>query len=438
MIFSTALKLLRRKTVQNLFFIIAKFITTSMVVIVVNMLNNSFYDYMITSNGSQIIFTEDMITNNPPMGDYFPLIFMTLIYSVFSSYFISHVFFRKNLQPAISLMLTGYPSYSSSNIILAQYGIMVLPAIAVSFVLSVKVFIPVIDRFIYSQFDIVNAPVGRIYYGTYILSMAILFLIIAFLLLYYGSKFYRNTISDLQHDDIRPASVYKGRIVEILSTSYNLFIYLGGILLYLLFRNTLGSLICLIAGIFGSLGMLSQSIPNLVKKMKKDSPGEWTYIVLSNYARDLRESFVTVSLLLVSVISTVTLLARSTHHQINYYISCFSLAAIIAMICINIISQFFMNQPARIKENRSLFIEGIPRDQIRILTGWEMILYFATIFVIPGIYVLITLIDSSLSHVLSYRQAMILGAIFALPVIITFVFTMIYCTLNAVSFEGAR
>ncbi|MBR0137245.1 MAG: hypothetical protein IJM15_02435 [Erysipelotrichaceae bacterium] len=49
MIFKTAIKLLRKKTIQNLFFIIAQFITTSMVLIIVNMLNNSFYDYIISS-----------------------------------------------------------------------------------------------------------------------------------------------------------------------------------------------------------------------------------------------------------------------------------------------------------------------------------------------------------------------------------------------------
>ena len=58
MVFKTAVRLLRKKKMQNLFFIISQFITTSMVLIIVNMLNNSFYDYIISSDGSPIIFQD--------------------------------------------------------------------------------------------------------------------------------------------------------------------------------------------------------------------------------------------------------------------------------------------------------------------------------------------------------------------------------------------
>ena len=63
-----------------------------------------------------------------PQGDYFPLIFATLLYSVFLNYYISNVFFKKNLLPSLNLMLIGYPTYSAANVIPALMCI--LPCVA--------------------------------------------------------------------------------------------------------------------------------------------------------------------------------------------------------------------------------------------------------------------------------------------------------------------
>ncbi len=436
MILTTALKLLRKKMVQNLFFIISQFITTSMVLIIVNMLNNSFYDFIIASNGSQIIFDESMISSSMPQGDYFPLIFATLLYSVFLNYYISNVFFRKNLLPALNLMLIGFTTYSAANIILSMYAILVLPTMAAGFLVTVKVFIPMIDSYLYGQFDIVNAPVGRIYHSTFPCFFAIIGLIVVILMMMYHSKIMRNTVSELMHDQTRPSNRYFSFLSRKISTAYNAVIYLSGIVMFAILRNTAGSFICLLLGIYGSFGLLSKTMPNLVGSIKSSRPSEETYVVLSNYAKDIKDSFFSVGMLLVSVISTVSILARSTHHRINYIISSFSLLAIITMICLSIISQFFMNLPERQKENWSLYIEGINRKQIRKLIGEEIILYFLTIIMVPGIYVFLTLIDASLSNTLSASQALALGMIFLVPLLISAVLVFIYYTLNILQKKG--
>ncbi|MBQ1827099.1 MAG: hypothetical protein II126_03915, partial [Erysipelotrichaceae bacterium] len=327
MILTTAVKLLRKKTMQNLFFIISQFITTSMVLIIVNMLNNSFYDYIIVSNGEQIIFDESMINSSMPQGDYFPLIFATLLYSVFLNYHISNVFFRKNLLPSLNLMLIGYPTYSAANAILTMYAILVLPTMAAAFILTARIFIPLIDKYLYGMFDIINAPVGRIYHSTYPCFFAIIFLIVVILMMMYHSKIMHNTVSELMNEKTRPANSYFSFMNRRFSTAYNAAIYLAGIVLFVLLRNTIGSFICLLLGTYGSIGILSRSIPNLVQTIKTSHPSEETYIVLSNYAKDIKDSFFSVGMLLVSVISTVSILARSTHHRINYIISAFSLLA---------------------------------------------------------------------------------------------------------------
>ncbi|MBR0137244.1 MAG: ATP-binding cassette domain-containing protein [Erysipelotrichaceae bacterium] len=75
-----------------------------------------------------------MINSSMPQGDYFPLIFATLLYSVFLNYYISNVFFKKNLLPSLNLMLIGFTTYNAANVILMMYAILVLPTMAAAFI----------------------------------------------------------------------------------------------------------------------------------------------------------------------------------------------------------------------------------------------------------------------------------------------------------------
>ncbi|MBQ4253207.1 MAG: hypothetical protein II712_00125, partial [Erysipelotrichaceae bacterium] len=73
---------------------------------------------------------------------------------------------------------------------------------------------------------------------------------------------------------------------------------------------------------------------------------------------------------------------------------------------------------------------------IRRLVCEEIAVYFLTILIIPGIYVYITLLDASLSAVLLKQQALLLGLIFLIPVLLSSVMVMIYYTRNILQHKG--
>lgn len=418
----TALKLLRKNKGQNIFYFVSSFVTSTMVFMLCNMLNNTYYG---TLDLERIEFFDPGPYATGNFSTFSFLMFVALGYSLVLNYYTSQVFTNNYRHSITTLLLIGFSSIKASATLLIQYAILTIPAILLSFVLSVHVLTPILDTYIYRIIGCVNPPIGVIYYGTYSIYGALILSIIALFVMVQKGQIESRTISDLLHKRKRSNLNLKNKLMQkIIASNYPL-LYIIGIGFCLLKWEAIKIIPMLILGIYSCFGILFFTIPNYVGIIKKKIPSVHNYLVLSNYVVDLKDSFLSCTMLMISVVVSVILICQSNVSQISCIMSVITLSAIVIMVCVSLFSQLYMSIEERQENAYRQFCMGITKKEIISLNTKELVLFFMTLVIIPGIYCLAIIIPSIKYGTLQIAYGVIYMLLLIVPLAITMIITII-------------
>lgn len=420
--FKTALKLLRKNTGQNVFYFVSAFVTSTMVFMLCNMLNNTYYP---TLEMERITFFDPGPYATGNFSTFSFLMFIALAYSIVLNYYTSQVFTNNYRKSITTLLLIGFSSMKASTVLLLEYGILTVPAMLLSFVLSTNILVPLLDSYIYGIMGCVNPPIGVIYYGTYPIYGALILSIVAMFIMVQKGQIESLTITDLLHKRVRTNLDFKSKLMErIVAKNYPL-LYLIGIGFCLLKWESVKIIPALLLGIYSCFGLLYFTIPSDCKAIKAKNPSVNNYMILSGYVTDLRESLLSCTMLLISVVVSVILICQENVSQISCIMSVITLAAIIVMVCVSLFSQLYMGIDERQDNAYRQFVLGISRKKILALNIKELLLYFSTLILIPGIYCLAIIIPSVKYGSLGLSYGIVYMLLIIVPLTITMIATMI-------------
>ena len=421
----TALKLLRKNTGQNVFYFISSFVTSTMVFMLCNMLNNTYYE---TLDMERITFFDPGPYATGNFSTFSFLMFIALGYSLVLNYYTSQVFTNNYRKSITTLLLIGFSSMKASTVLFLEYVILTVPAMLLSFILSTKIFVPLLDMYIYGAMGCVNPPIGVIYYGTYPIYGALIFSIIALFMMIQKGTIESQTVVELLHKQVRTKLNYKNKILQkIVAKNYPL-LYLIGIGFCLLKWESVKIIPALMLGMYSCFGIVNYTIPNDCQEIKDKNPTVDNYLVLSGYVIDLKESFLSCTMLMVSVIVSVILICQENVSEISCIMSVITLAAIILMVCVSLFSQLYMSIDERQENAYRQYCLGIHKKKILQLNIKELVLFFMTLILIPGIYCLAIIIPSIRYGALKYEYGLIYMLLIIIPLLITMIVTIVVYT----------
>lgn len=421
----TALKLLRKNKGQNIFYFISSFVTSTMVFMLCNMLNNTYYE---TLNMERITFFDPGPYATGNFSTFSFLMFIALGYSLILNYYTSQVFTNNYRKSITTLLLIGFSSMKASTVLLLEYVILTVPAMLSSFILSTKVFVPLLDTYIYNAMGCVNPPIGVIYYGTYPIYGALIFSIIMLFMMVQKGQIESQTVVELLHKQPRTKLNFKNKILQkIVAKNYPL-LYVIGVAFCLLKWESVKIIPALILGVYSCFGIVNFTIPNDSQEIKERRPSVDNYLVLSGYVIDLKESFLSCTMLMVSVVVSVILICQKNVSEISCLMSVITLASIIVMVCVSLFSQLYMSIDERQENAYRQFCLGIHKKKILALNIKELILFFMTLILIPGIYCLAIIIPSIKYGSLKLEYGVIYMLLIAIPLLITMIATIIIYT----------
>lgn len=418
----TALKLLRKNKGQNVYYFVSSFVTSTMVFMLCNMLNNTYYP---TLDMERITFFDPGPYATGNFSTFSFLMFVALGYSLVLNYYTSQVFTNNYRKSITTLLLIGFSSIKASTVLLIEYAILTLPAILLSFVLSSNLLVPLLDTYIYEIMGCVNPPIGVIYYGTYPIYIALILSIIALFVMVQKGQIESLTITDLLHKRVRTNLNFKNKLIQkIVAKNYPL-LYLVGIGFCLLKWQTVKVIPALLLGIYSCFGIMFFTIPNDVQAIKQKNPTVENYLILSNFVTDIKESFLSCTMLMISVVVSVILICQENVSKISCIMSVITLAAIIVMVCVSLFSQLYMGLDEREEGAYRQYCLGINKKQIISLNTKELILYFMTLILIPGIYCLAIIIPSIKYGSLQLSYGIVYMLLIIIPLSVTMIATII-------------
>lgn len=420
--FNTALKLLRKNKGQNIYYFVSAFVTSTMVFMLCNMLNNTYYGQL---DMERITFFDPGPYATGNFSTFSFLLFVALAYSLVLNYYTSQVFTNNYRKSITTLLLVGFSSIKASGVLLIQYGILTVPAMLLSFVLSTVYFVPLLDKYIYAIMGCVNPPIGVIYYGTYPIYGALILTIITLFVMVQKGQIESLTITDLLHKRVRTNLNFKNKIIQkIVAKNYPL-LYLVGIGFCLLKWQNVKVIPVLLLGIYSCFGIMFFTIPNDVQSIKQKNPTVSNYLVLSNFVSDIKTSFLSCTMLMVSVVVSVILICQENVSKISCIMSVITLAAIIVMVCVSLFSQLYMGIEERMEGAYRQFCLGITKKEIISLNTKELILFFMALIFIPGIYCLAIIIPSVSYGSLEFTYGVVYMLLIIIPLTITMISTIV-------------
>lgn len=421
-VLQTALKLLRKNKGQNIFYFLSSFVTSTMVFMLCNMLNNTYYP---TLDMERITFFDPGPYATGNFSTFSFLMFIALAYSLVLNYYTSQVFTNNYRRSITTLLLIGFSSLKASGVLLMQYAILTVPAILLSFLLSTTIFTPLLDTYIYGIMNCVNPPIGKIYYGTYPIYIAMIISLVTLFVMQQKGQIESRTITELLHKRVRTNLNFKNKLLQkIVARNYPL-LYLIGIGFCLLKWEKVKIIPALLLGVYSCFGILYFTIPEDCRAIKKKNPTVNNYMILSGFVTDLRDSFLSCTMLMISVVVSVILICQDNVSEISCIMSVITLAAIVVMVCVSLFSQLFMGVEEREENAYREYCLGIPRDQIIALNTKELILYFLTLILIPGLYCLAIIIPSVRYGSLQLAYGIAYMLLIIIPLSITMVATII-------------
>jgi len=429
--FQTAFKLLKRNTSQNIFYFISAFVTSAIIFVTCNMLNNTFYPTLTHESMLEALTTTIAGLRVPEGAErghfstFSMLLFIALIYSLVLNYYTSQVFTNNYRRSITTLLLIGFSTSKAAGVLLIQYLILTIPAILLSFLAGNFFFIPLMDKIVYGMFNVVDPPIGVIYYGTYIIYASMVFAIVALFVMVQTSQIDALTVTDLLHKRVRTNLNFKNKIIEtIVAKNYPL-VYFIGIALFVFNWRDISIIPCLLIGSYSCFGILNYTIPKDCRSIKIKHPTVENYLVLSGYVTDLKQSFLSCSMLMVSVIVSVVLICQNNVSEMSCVLSVIALGAIIVMVCVSIFSQLFMGINERVEIAYRQFVLGIDRNRIININIKELVLFFMTLILVPGIYCVGIIVPSIIRGKLIAKYGILYLILLVVPLVVTMISTII-------------
>ena len=422
---NTALKLLKKNKGQNLFFFLSSFATSTMVFVLCNMLNNTTFSQL-TLEDMTFIDQSRYYMRNPvlDLSTFSFIMFIALVYSLVLNYYTSQVFTNNYRKSITTLLLIGFSSPQASTVLLLQYSILMFPAMILGFISSRFIILPAIDSFIYNSFGITGVEPGIIYYGTYAIYFSLVASIITMFVLVQKGQIESRTITDLLHKRVRTNLNFKNKIIErIVARNYPLF-YLLGMGMFV-FNTNAKILPCLLIGCYACFGLMFFTIPADCKIIKSKKPTVETYLVLSEYVTNLRESFLSCLMLMISVLVSVVLVCQENVSEISCIMSVFALASVIIMVCVSLFSQLFMGVEEREENAYREMCMGIDKNRIMAISTKELVLFYMTLILVPCVFCTAIIIPSVLYGTLMLKYGIIFMLLVIIPLLITMVLTII-------------
>jgi len=428
--FALARKMLRRNIGANIFFFLSIFVTSALVLIICNTLNNTILE-KVTLESTTNLAVEIWKGLNVPDGavnsslsTFSLLLFVAMLYSLVLNYYTNQVFAEEYRKPITTLMLVGYSSYDAAIVLFDMYLIIGVPAIILSVLSSKFILIPRLDKYVYALYNVVDAPIGEIYDGTYVIYASMIMCSIGLFITARACDLRFFSVNELLHKRVRANKKYKSLFFKTISTLLFVCLYVTSILEYSYRFLDLGIYTSLVLGCGSIYGLLNCSIPNICSAIKAISPSQTRYLVLSELVADLKKTFLSIILLMVSVIVSIVLICEIKTSPMVCIISEITLGAIVVMLSISIFSQLYLRINERLSCAYQQYLIGINKKAVLVNNTLELFIFFLVIILLSSVFCLGTIIPAIKTGFLIAKYGSLYLALLITPLLICMIASM--------------
>lgn len=428
--FKFALMMLIRDYKKTIFYALTMVLTIAVSFVFFNIINNDLLidhsPITIGGGGAVIVPFSTMLS------------FLIIMFCCFMLFFANDFYVSRKTNDIATMELSGNSFIKSTFHLI--YQSMILLLISSPLGVGLGAFFSIISNYIMYQHLDIEASIYHIpgiVYGQTLIVLAIILLIIS---VFASGYIYRNDLLTLLNQE--KTMDFKGNNRGKIPSITYLFLYLFGI--YMMFTND-HSMIAYVGptcvGMLGAMGFLRRTLPELLKKLKKQKllDKKYALIYISNLNYSLRRSVMLLSVITVSVTMMIAVIAGTQNSPREYITGVMGYFVIVILLVMSIVYKMINEIQMRKTFFYNLWKIGYTKKELIKIIRREVIYYYLILLIFPLIYGVI------ISGFFIYHQELtvifaveIIG-IYVIPVIIsTFITYYNYKKLVVLTIKGGK
>lgn len=408
-----ALSMLKKNYKNGIVYTLTLAFTTAIVFIFFNIIENQY-----------LLSKEELSMN---MYGYIPtnfsllLAFIIVLFCAFMIVFAYNFYVSKKNSEIAIMTMSGSSFLKVTAYLIYQTVVMSLIAFAIGLALGFGSAV-LVNQYIYELIH-VEAPLFYMPKQCYLDTVVCVLSILAFEIMYISGYVYRKDISYLLMQEHAPLSTDE-RILKYPSWIYPT-IYLTGLVFLFMSYTPVSSIFPAIVGSIGIGGMIKYFFPKVFRfiKDKKYLEDKIVLISMSNLYYSLKNSNILIGVYAVSVTVMNSLMIMQQDSPREFMTSAIGFVVLTILVLACIVYKYVLEASGRKRFYGNLYKIGFVKKQMKKIVKREVISFYLTIYILPMIYIVISLMQSYIYGDLSIGLLMFIMLFLTLAITIAGVFT---------------
>ncbi|MGN1183228.1 MAG: ABC transporter permease [Faecalibacillus sp.] len=403
--FKFSMKMLIRDYKKSLFYGLTLVFAVAICFVFFNIINNEHL-------ADQTIMTSGATWQNVQVPFSTTLSFMVICFCCFMIFFANNFFLTRKTTELAVMGMSGSGYINSTMYVLYQTFVLLGLATPLGLLIG-RLFVPYSNAYMFEKMGVVS-DVNFIPQEAYIYSFLLVAIVLAMICVLTAGYLHRNDILVLLSQEKEMNFHGSSNKNQPL---YYIIIYIFGIVMMFMNPHSPTAYIApTLVGMVGVTGIIRYVLPDIIKKLKKDSflTKRYLLISISNLGYSIQRSLLLFTLMTVSVTGMMAILASNLNSPREFVTSVMGYIVVIILLVVSIVYKLIMEAGTRKILFFNLWKIGYTKDELKKIVKQEVIMYYAILIFIPSIYILfiagrfIYYGDMTLNFVLLFNLAYII------------------------------